>query len=128
MRMSSVLAMVVVLSGAASPALAQQGASETMPGMDMPAGGGSASESSQAYKAAHDRMMSTMNAPLSGNPDQDFVAGMVPHHQGAIDMANVELKYGKDPTLRRLAKGIVAAQNKEIAQMRAWQAKHPLAR
>ncbi|MET3217276.1 UNVERIFIED_ORG: uncharacterized protein (DUF305 family) [Burkholderia territorii] len=51
----------------------------------------------------------------------DFVAHMAPHHQGAIDMAQVELKYGKDPTLRQLASRIVAAQRDEIALMERWQ-------
>ena len=63
-------------------------------------------------------------APMTGNPDRDFVSMMVPHHQGAIDMAQVELRYGKDPILRRMAEDIVAAQQKEIAEMRRWQAKH----
>jgi uncharacterized protein (DUF305 family) len=50
---------------------------------------------------------------------------MIPHHQGAIDMANIELKYGKDETLRAMAKAIVEAQEKEIKEMKDWQAKHP---
>jgi uncharacterized protein (DUF305 family) len=62
-------------------------------------------------------MMQGMMAPRTGNADQDFVASMIPHHQGAIDMAKVELQYGKDPMLRKLAEGIVAAQEKEIAEL-----------
>jgi uncharacterized protein (DUF305 family) len=64
------------------------------------------------------------SAPMTGNPDHDFVAMMIPHHQGAVDMANVELQYGKDPAMRRLARDIVAAQDREIALMKNWQAKH----
>jgi uncharacterized protein (DUF305 family) len=50
---------------------------------------------------------------------------MIPHHQGAIDMAKAELATGKDPEMRKLAEGIVKAQESEIAQMRAWQKAHP---
>jgi uncharacterized protein (DUF305 family) len=76
-----------------------------------------ATPSSKAFKSADDRMMQGMMAPRTGNADQDFVASMIPHHQGAIDMAKVELQYGKDPMLRKLAEGIVAAQEKEIAEL-----------
>jgi uncharacterized protein (DUF305 family) len=63
---------------------------------------------------------------MTGNTDQDFVAGMLPRHRGAVDMARVELHYGKDPEMRQLARGIIAAQDKEISQMQAWQKKHPV--
>ena len=63
-------------------------------------------------------------APLTGDADKDFVSKMIPHHAGAIDMAKTELQYGKDPELRALAQGIVAAQEKEIGQMKEWQAQH----
>ena len=61
----------------------------------------------------------------SNDADKDFAALMIPHHQGALEMAQTELKYGKDPELRELAQQIVDAQQKEIALMRAWQAKQP---
>ena len=57
-------------------------------------------------------------ASMTGNPDHDFAAMMVPHHQGAIDMAKVELLYGKDPVLRRMAQEIIVTQQQEIAVMR----------
>jgi uncharacterized protein (DUF305 family) len=50
---------------------------------------------------------------------------MIPHHQGAVEMAKVELKYGKDAKLRKLAKDIIAAQEKEIAFMKQWLEQHP---
>ncbi len=83
------------------------------------------SPSSAAYKAAHEKMMRDMGGALTGNADRDFVQGMIPHHQGAIDMAEVELKYGKDPAIKKLARDIIAAQKKEIAFMRKWLAAQP---
>jgi uncharacterized protein (DUF305 family) len=109
---------------AAMPAHAQhQG---NMPGMDMSdSAQGASGDSTQAYKTADDRMMHDMNAPeYTGDADKDFVAHMIPHHQGAIEMAQVELKYGKDPELKRLAHNIIKAQHDEIAFMKRWQQKH----
>lgn len=63
-------------------------------------------------------------ASMSGDPDHGFAAMMIPHHQGAIDMAKVELLYGKDPVLRRLAQEIVITQNSEIQVMQQQLAKH----
>lgn len=61
-----------------------------------------------------------MQAPLNGNPDHDFAVMMIPHHQGAIDMAKVELRYGKDPVLRRMAQEILVDQQSEIDAMQLW--------
>ena len=67
---------------------------------------------------AMDRMDSDMMAAKpTGDPDRDFAAMMIPHHQGAIDMAKVELIYGRDPVLRRLAEGIIVEQQQEIELM-----------
>ena len=67
---------------------------------------------------AMDRMDSGMMAAKpTGDPDRDFAAMMIPHHQGAIDMAKVELIYGRDPVLRRLAQGIIVEQQQEIELM-----------
>ena len=54
------------------------------------------------------------------DPDVAFVLGMIPHHQGAIDMAQIQLQYGKDPVNRKLAQEIIAAQRHEIQEMKAW--------
>lgn len=57
------------------------------------------------------------NASMTGNPDHDFAVMMIPHHHGAVDMAKVELIYGMDPVLRRLAQEIIVTQEQEIVVM-----------
>ena len=68
--------------------------------------------------AAMTKMMDGMSTKPSGNVDKDFVAMMVPHHQGAIDMAQAELRYGHNEQLRRIAQEIVVEQQQEIVAMR----------
>lgn len=80
--------------------------------------------STRAYKEAHMNMMMAMHVTFSGDADKDFVRGMIPHHQGAIDMAQVELAHGKDPALKAMAQKIIDDQKKEIGQMRDWQKKN----
>jgi len=64
-------------------------------------------------------------APKTGNPDQDFVGMMTPHHQGAIDMALIYLRDGKDPAIPCMAQKIITDQEREIGEFKAWQAKDP---
>jgi hypothetical protein len=66
---------------------------------------------------AMSKMMTDMAVPSSGDVDRDFVAMMVPHHQGAVDMALAELRYGHNEQLRRIAQEIVVDQPQEIAAM-----------
>ena len=68
--------------------------------------------------AAMERMMAAMNIKPTGDVDADFAAMMIPHHQGAIDMALAELRYGRNEQLRRIAQEIVVTQQQEIAAMR----------
>ena len=68
--------------------------------------------------AAMNKMMADMTIKPTGDVDRDFVAMMVPHHQGAIDMANAVLRYGHNEQLRRLAQEIIVTQQREIAAMR----------
>ena len=79
----------------------------------------------QADQDAMQKMMAQMNGPYTGDTDHDFTTHMIGHHEGAIDMARVELRYGHDPKIRQLAANIVAAQQREIAMMQAWLAAHP---
>lgn len=69
-------------------------------------------------EAAMRKMMAAMAVKPSGDVDRDFVATMLPHHQGAIEMAQAELRYGRNEQLRRLAQEIIVDQGQEIAVMR----------
>ena len=79
--------------------------------------GGGAAFVSRSNAAMH-RMMADMTVKPTGDVDHDFVATMVPHHQGAVDMAQAELRYGQNPRLNTIAQEIIVDQTQEIALMR----------
>jgi uncharacterized protein (DUF305 family) len=82
-----------------------------------PEGTPSAKSFTSLMMQAMERMHKAMHIVPTGDPDRDFAAMMIPHHQGAIDMAKVELQFGKNPVLRRLAQGIIVEQLQEIEVM-----------
>ncbi|SEA54749.1 CopM family metallochaperone [Rubrimonas cliftonensis] len=82
--------------------------------------GGQESAASRAFREANDRMHHDMAIALTGDADVDFMRGMIPHHQGAIDMARIVLDHGTDPETRALASDIMATQTREIEQIAAW--------
>jgi uncharacterized protein (DUF305 family) len=92
---------------------------QDMKGMDM-----GSSPADQANMQAMHKMQDAMPKQGTGNPDKDFVTMMIPHHQGAIDMAKVEIQYGKDSKLKRMAAKIVKDQEREIREMQDWLNKH----
>jgi uncharacterized protein (DUF305 family) len=86
------------------------------------AGGGNAV--TRAFQEVNARMHREMAVSLTGDADRDFAAAMIPHHQGAIDMARIVLEHGSDPEIRKLAQEVIQAQAVEIARLREWLARH----
>ena len=77
-----------------------------------------------AYREAMARMHEDMAVDYTNDADVDFMRGMIPHHQGAIDMARIVLEHGTDPEVRALAEEVIATQQAEIDMMEAWLAEH----
>ena len=99
------------------PALAQEAGHEGhMMGDKGPA--------SMAFMEANDRMHAAMMMEYTGNADVDFVKGMIAHHKGAVEMAQIVLEHGKDAEVKKLAEEIIAAQESEIKWMEEWLAKN----
>ncbi|HUY41887.1 MAG TPA: DUF305 domain-containing protein [Candidatus Dormibacteraeota bacterium] len=109
--------------GSAAPSSGMHSRSGMHSGMGMGACPMGPNARSMADSAMMQSMMqmrgNMMRMRLTGNADHDFILMMIPHHQAAITMANAELRYGTNPRLRALARAIIAAQSREIAEMRA---------
>jgi hypothetical protein len=111
----AILGVVVLAASLAGGAAAQPHGGHGTTGGGPAASGGFSAE----MHAAMGRMSTDMAAaPMTGDPDADFLAMMIPHHEGAIEMARLVLVHGRDPIVRRLAEEILAAQQSEIVSMR----------
>jgi uncharacterized protein (DUF305 family) len=106
----------LALTIAAAPAFAQHPGHGHMP----------TDPASRAYMDSMQTMDRGMKAnPMTGDADRDFATMMIAHHQGAIDMARVELEHGKDPQMQGMARKIIDDQTREIAELKDWLGKHP---
>ncbi|NBJ13390.1 CopM family metallochaperone [Microvirga arsenatis] len=74
----------------------------------------------RGYRQANEKMHRDMDITYSGDADIDFVRGMIPHHQGAIDMAKVAAQHAKDEQVRKWAADVIREQEREISEMKAW--------
>jgi len=115
-RKTGTIALAVLLVVSVSRAQAPH-QHEISPSQGTPSTNIAAESFTSLMMQAMERMHRDMSIVPSGNPDRDFAAMMIPHHQGAVDMAKVELQFGKSPVLRRLAQGIIVEQLQEIEAM-----------
>lgn len=124
MRPLALAAALLALSGCGQPAPAPEA-----PAPAVSAGGHDAHRTAPAAgpaARAYDEAMTRMHAGMgvaSADPDESFMRMMIPHHQGAIDMARIQLAHGKDAEARQLAETIIATQQSEIDQIQAWLAR-----
>lgn len=103
-NLAAIAIAALVATSAATPGLSQSGGSPA----------------SKGYMDAMSKMQASMPKDHTGDADKDFARMMIPHHQSAVDMAKVEIQYGKDPELRTMAEKIIKDQEKEIADFQKW--------
>jgi uncharacterized protein (DUF305 family) len=135
MKIQLAVLLAVMAAGSAAPAVAADNGLPAIcskDAMDMGAGA-TGGMGGMAKDEAHTALMAGMAAMDAGmdagmqakDLDVAFVCGMIPHHQGAVDMAKAELTYGDDPWVKQLAQKIIDTQTREIAEMKAWLDKQP---
>jgi uncharacterized protein (DUF305 family) len=120
---------LAVMAGSIHVAVAENSAATPPAAMDhsgmaMTGPKGDQGPSSQAFAQANAAMHDAMDIVFTGDADTDFARGMIAHHEGAIEMAKIVIEFGADPEIRKLAMGVIAAQEEEVTFMKEWLAKN----
>lgn len=116
-----IITLLTVVGLAALPAVAlAQGSHGGHAGHSTPAAAPADTPATKGYREANAKMHREMDIRFSNDADADFVRSMIPHHQGAIEMAKVALQHGKDEQTRKWATDVIREQQREIAEMEAW--------
>jgi uncharacterized protein (DUF305 family) len=124
MGMAAFASAVALLAGATGSAFAQSGQHAQHGAAPAQAGQQHDMSGPDMMKSMNDMHQKMSNMPMTGDHDHDFAMMMRAHHQAGIDMANAELKNGKDKQMQQMAKKIVSDQTKEIKKLDDWMAKH----
>ena len=111
-------AILIAITAASAAAVLVSAAQTPVPSGTAAGGSGPEAQFLKENTTAMNKMMADMEIKPTGDIDADFTAMMIPHHQGAIDMAIAELRYGKNEQLRRIAQEIIVGQQQEIVAMR----------
>ena len=114
-------ALAALLAAVPALALAQGTSHGGHSGHAMPTtAAGAETPATKAFREANAKMHRDMDIRFTNDADVDFVKGLIPHHQGAIDMAKALLQHGKDEQTRKWATDVIREQEREIAEMQAW--------
>jgi uncharacterized protein (DUF305 family) len=113
---------VLIISSSQSSAVAQnaQGSDQVAPGEERGNGASTLTFEQQMHNSMEQMQHAMGNVPMTGDPDQDFARMMIPHHQGAITMAEAVLEKGSDPKIRKMAQEMVEKQKQEIEELQSW--------
>jgi uncharacterized protein (DUF305 family) len=122
-QMQSMMQQMGGMMGGARPPAATQDADPHAHGAPG-AQGAATPPSTAAFLAANQTMHRDMAIQFTGDADRDFAAAMIPHHQGAIEMARIQIQYGRDPDMRRLAEAVIREQEREMAELRTFLARY----
>jgi uncharacterized protein (DUF305 family) len=121
MRMLVTAALALLMAGPALAEAPKKAASTPKQTAPKPA----SSDADLPFAAAIEKMNQGLPATPTGNPDRDFTSNMLAHGTGAVGLAEAELKYGKDPALKKLAQSIIDTRAKEKAALAKWRKTHP---